>query len=134
MSGEFGAYINEKRRGRGEDGGDILLRDLAAAMGGVSLSYLSDILKGRRNPPDLKQLRAMARALSLSPEEEEKMLDLAGEERQETPPDLPGYILDRDLPYVRVALRTARRKGLGNEYWKKIVREMEEEDGKGEAP
>lgn len=56
MAGEFGAYINKKRKGRGPGGSDILLRDLAEAMGNMSVSYLSDIIKGRRNPPDKKLL------------------------------------------------------------------------------
>ena len=29
MAGEFGKFIDEKRRGRGPDGGDILLKDIA---------------------------------------------------------------------------------------------------------
>ncbi|MDY6302989.1 MAG: hypothetical protein SPL32_01730 [Succiniclasticum sp.] len=28
MAGEFGKFIDEKRRGRGPDGGDILLKDI----------------------------------------------------------------------------------------------------------
>ena len=38
MSGEFGQYVNAKRKGRGPGGDDILLRDLAKAMGGISVS------------------------------------------------------------------------------------------------
>lgn len=33
MAGEFGKFIDEKRRGHGPDGGDILLKDIAKAMG-----------------------------------------------------------------------------------------------------
>lgn len=47
MAGEFGKFIDEKRRGRGPDGGDILLKDIAKAMGATP-TYLSDIVKGRR--------------------------------------------------------------------------------------
>jgi len=52
MAGEFGAYINEKRKGRGKGGRDVLLRDRAKAMGNMTVSYLADIIKERRNPPD----------------------------------------------------------------------------------
>ena len=62
MRGDFGAYIDQKRKGRGPGGSDILLRDLAKAMGNMSVSYLSDIIKGRRNPPDKKYLKIAARA------------------------------------------------------------------------
>ena len=64
MRGDFGAYIDQKRKGRGPGGSDILLRDLAKAMGTMSVSYLSDIIKGRRNPPDKKYLKIA----SLAPE------------------------------------------------------------------
>ena len=65
MAGEFGTYINEKRKGRGVNGADILLRDLAQAMGNMSVSYLSDIMKGRRNPPDINLLEIMAEVFLL---------------------------------------------------------------------
>lgn len=71
MAGEFGAFVNQKRKGRGAGGSDVLLRDLAEAIG-ISVSYLSDILKGRRSLPDMKQLDAIAKILSLSPDEKEE--------------------------------------------------------------
>jgi hypothetical protein len=42
MAGEFGKFIDEKRRGRGPGGSDILLKDIAKAMG-TTATYLSDI-------------------------------------------------------------------------------------------
>ena len=128
MKSEFGEYVNQMRKGRGPGGEDVLLRDLAEAMGGISLPYLSDILKGRRNPPDKKQLLAISKALSMTPEEEDRLMDLAGNERQQTAPDLTEVVMDQEAPYVRVALRTARRKGLGNAFWKQIVDQMNAED------
>ena len=128
MKSEFGEYINQMRKGRGPGGEDVLLRDLAEAMGGISLPYLSDILKGRRNPPEKQQLMAISKALSMSQEEEDHMMDLAGRERQQTSPDLTEVVMDEEVPYVRVALRTAHRKGLGNAFWKQIVDQMNAED------
>lgn len=32
MIGEFGQFIDEKRKGRADGGGDIMLKDIAAAM------------------------------------------------------------------------------------------------------
>ena len=131
MKSEFGEYVNQMRKGRGPGGEDVLLRDLAEAMGGISLPYLSDILKGRRNPPDKKQLLAISKALSMTPEEEDRLMDLAGNERQQTAPDLTEVVMDQEAPYVRVALRTAHRKGLGNAFWKQIVDQMNAEDAEG---
>lgn len=125
MAGEFGAFINAKRKGRGSGGTDILLRDLAEAMGNMSVSYLSDIIKGRRNPPEKKLLDIIADVLKLDADEKDEMFDLAGRERDEAAPDLPEYIMDENIPHVRTALRKAKKKGLGDEFWKMINDEID---------
>jgi len=127
MAGEFGKFIDEKRRGRAAGGGDIMLKDIAKAME-MTATYLSDIIKGRRNPPEMKLLEKIALVLQLSSEEKEEMFDLAGRERNETAPDLPSYIMDEDIPNVRVALRRANDKKLGDDFWKKIVKEIDEKE------
>jgi len=127
MAGEFGKFIDEKRRGRAACGGDIMLKDIAKAME-MTATYLSDIIKGRRNPPEMKLLEKIALVLQLSSDEKEEMFDLAGRERNETAPDLPGYIMDEDIPNVRLALRRANDKKLGDDFWKKIVQEIDEKE------
>ena len=54
MAGEFGRFIDTTRKGRGPGGTDILLKDIAAAMG-VTATYLSDIVKGTK---DMISIRA----------------------------------------------------------------------------
>jgi hypothetical protein len=76
----------------------------------------------------MKLLEKIALVLQLSSEEKEEMFDLAGRERNETAPDLPGYIMDEDIPNVRVALRRANDKKLGDDFWKKIVKEIDEKE------
>ena len=132
MRGDFGAYIAQKRKGRGPGGSYILLRDLAKAMGNMSVSYLSDIIKGRRNPPDKKYLEIIAAELHLDDDERDEMYDLAGLERDEAAPDLPGYIMDENLPHVRVALRKANKKGLGDDFWKRVAEEIDKNGGTNE--
>ena len=127
MAGEFGRYIDAKRKGRGPNGTDILLKDIAEALGKTA-TYLSDIVKGRRNPPEKELLDRIADALHLNDEERAEMLDCAGRDRKEAAPDLPDYIMDEDIPYVRAALRRANAKGLGNDFWKKVFDDMDEED------
>jgi transcriptional regulator with XRE-family HTH domain len=127
MAGEFGRYIDQIRRGRGPGGTDIMLKDIAKAMG-VTATYLSDIIKGRRNPPDMKLLERIAEALMLTEPERNELLDLAGREREEAAPDLPEYIMNEDIPHVRIALRRANSKKLGDEFWKKVVDEMEDNE------
>ena len=128
MTGEFGKYVNEKRKGRGKDGTDVLLRDLAQAMGDISVSYLSDIIKGRRNPPDIKLLEIMAKVLKLNAEEKAHMFDLAGKERDEAAPDLPDYIMDDKIPHVRLALRRAKQKGLGDDFWRAVNESIDDKE------
>ena len=127
MAGEFGRYIDQKRRGRGMNGTDIMLKDIAKAMD-VTATYLSDIIKGRGNPPEMKLLEKIAEVLMLNKNEREELLDLAGRERDEAAPDLPDYTMDEKLPHVRIALRRANSKKLGDEFWKKVVEEMDKKE------
>lgn len=76
----------------------------------------------------MKQLDAIAKILSLSPDEKEEMLDLVGRERSEAAPDLPGYIMDANIPHVRTALRKASKKGLGDDFWKRISDTIDKEE------
>ena len=127
MAGEFGKFIDEKRRGRAPGGSDILLKDIAAAMG-VTATYLSDIVKGRRNPPDVETLKKIAIVLQLDSEEKALMYDLAGRERNEAAPDLPEYLMSEDIPHVRAALRRASDKKLGDDFWKRVFDQIEQEE------
>ena len=126
MAGGFGRYIGDKRRGRAGGGEDIKLKDIAEAMG-MTASYLSDIIKGRRNPPEMHIIEKIAVVLKLSPDERNELLDLAGRERDGAAPDLPDYLMDTELPHVRKALRRASEKKLGDDFWKKVVEDIDKE-------
>lgn len=114
MVGEFGAFIAQKRIEK-----DVKLKPMAEKLG-VSVTYLSDIIKGRRNPPEKEGLEILATCLELSAEERDKMFDLAGRERNQVSPDLPEYIMDESIPSARVALRRARNANLGDDFWKEV--------------
>ena len=123
MAGEFGAFIAQKRLEK-----DVKLRPIAEKLG-VSVTYLSDIIKGRRNPPDIDGLEALAKVLNLSEEEREEMLDLAGRVRKQVSPDLPEYIMDEALPNARVALRRAKSQGLGDDFWQEVNQIIDKRNG-----
>ena len=123
MAGEFGAFIAQKRLEK-----DVKLRPIADRLG-VSVTYLSDIIKGRRNPPDIEVLEALAQILNLSDEERVEMLDLAGRERKQVSPDLPDYIMDESIPSARVALRRAKNEGLGDDFWQQVNKIIDERKG-----
>lgn len=127
MAGEFGKFIDSKRKGRGSGGDDIKLKDIADAMG-MTASYLSDIVKGRRNPPEIHILEKIAAVLQLTADEKEEMLDLAGRDRDSAAPDLPEYLMSTQLPHVRKALRRATEKNLGDAFWKKVCEEINKQD------
>lgn len=114
MAGEFGAFIAQMRLEK-----DVKLKPIAQELG-VSVTYLSDIIKGRRNPPDIDGLEALAKVLNLNDDEREKMLDLAGRERKQVSPDLPEYIMDESIPNARVALRRAKSQNLGDDFWQEV--------------
>lgn len=109
----FGKFIEERRKSLG-----ITLRGFAAELD-IAPAYMSDIEKGRRYPPD-KKLDEIARILKLEGKEKEHLLDMAALTRMKTvSPDLPEYIMEKDL--ARVALRRARDGKLTDEGWQEVI-------------
>lgn len=123
MAGEFGAYIARKRIEK-----DVKLKPIAEKLG-LSVTYLSDIIKGRRNPPDIDGLEALAEALNLDAAERDEMFDLAGRERSQVSPDLTEYIMDENIPSARVAFRKARNGGLGDDFWQEVNQIIDKRNG-----
>lgn len=109
----FGKFIEERRKALG-----ITLRGFAAELD-IAPAYMSDIEKGRRYPPD-KKLDDIARILKLEGDEKNKLLDMAAMTRTKSvSPDLPEYIMEKDL--ARVALRRARDGRLSDEGWQEVI-------------
>lgn len=127
MPNKFGVFVAEKRKEK-----ELSLRKMADLLD-LSPAYWSDIEKGRRNPPNLSKIEEIAKLLSLSQEEKEAMIDMASEDRNEIPMDLPEYIKDSDL--ARAALRKARKKDEtegGNDItekaWKDFIKALDKEE------
>ena len=117
----FGEFLQKKREAQ-----QIPLRKMAEMLK-MSAPYLSDIEKGRRNPPEMDKLDQIAQILLLSDEERTVMLDLAGKMRNTVAPDLPEYIMERD--YVSAALRTARDLDASEADWLRFVEELRQRKG-----
>jgi transcriptional regulator with XRE-family HTH domain len=117
----FGEFLQKKREAK-----QITLRKMAEMLK-MSAPYLSDIEKGRRNPPEMDKLDQIAQILLLSDEERTVMLDLAGKMRNTVAPDLPEYIMERD--YVSAALRTARDLDASEADWLRFVEELRQRKG-----
>lgn len=67
----------------------------------------------------------IADVLRLTDEERAEMFDLAGRERNKAASDLPEYIMDENLPHVRAALSKASDKKLGDDFWQRVLEEIE---------
>jgi len=124
---KFGEFIAEKRKAK-----EISLRKMAELLD-LSPAYWSDIEKGRRNPPNINKLQEIAKLLGLSYEETDKMIDLASEDRDEIPMDLPEYIKESNL--ARTALRKARKKDeiegksdVTEKAWREFIKALDEEE------
>ena len=117
----FGEFLQRKREEK-----QITLRKMADKLG-FSAPFLSDVEKGRRNPPEFSKLEQISEILGLTTEDERAMYDLAGQKRETIAPDLPEYIMNRD--YVAAALRTARDLDAGEDEWMRFVRELEQRKG-----
>jgi len=120
----FGEYIANRRKELGKS-----LRLLAEELG-ITAAYLSDIEKGRRNPPEINLLTKFFDVLKISPSDRDYLLDIVGKERQEISPDLPEYIMD--VPAARTALRKARNMGESQEFWERVNDLLDDKDGKNE--
>lgn len=93
----FGNYLKKLRTMKG-----LRQVDLAEEIG-ISVVYVCDIEKGRRYPPDLLRLRKWIKLLTLSDEESTLLLDLAGNARDEFPPDIAEYL--ETTPGAKRAIR-----------------------------
>ncbi|MCR4568598.1 MAG: helix-turn-helix domain-containing protein [Pseudobutyrivibrio sp.] len=120
MTGEFGKYIEKKRKAMNKT-----LRGFAAELE-IAPAYMSDIEKGHRYPPDKDKLEKMAEILNLNEKEKNDMFDLAaGEKENSVSPDLPEYIMGTKK--ARVALRMARDTGATDATWQKVIDMLEKE-------
>ncbi|MDO4648208.1 MAG: helix-turn-helix transcriptional regulator [Eubacteriales bacterium] len=123
ISGEFGAYLRKMRIEKDAKVGSL------AKEAGISIQYLSDIMKGHRYPPkSLVQLEALANGLQMTCEERDTLFDLAGSVRRQVAPDLISYVMDPEIPSLRMVLRKARDLHLGDDFWQQVMEKINTED------
>lgn len=123
---KFGKFVAERRKDK-----EMTLRGMAELVD-FSPAYWSDIEKGRRNPPNIDKIKEAAKILKLNQEETEYMIDLASEDRDEIPMDLPEYIKESGL--ARTALRKAKqlnestgKKDITEKAWEDFIKALDEE-------
>lgn len=115
---QFGDFIRVKRQKR-----KITLKALAERLD-LSITYLGDIEKNKRNPINGK-IEILIKILELSPKEQAFLNDLAGKARKEVSPDLLEYIMESEVsPYIRKALRIAKQNTATVKDWKRVIAEF----------
>lgn len=109
----FGEFVRQRREALG-----ISQKDFAGQVK-ISPAYLSDIEKGNRPAPE-KFLEKFASVLRItSPDDLNAFFDMAGVSQNGQHSDINSYIGDK--PKARLAFRTAKENGWGNEDWQAVI-------------
>ena len=111
MRKKFGEFVREKRLEK-----NLKLKAFAELIG-ISAVYESYIENAKRPAPSQKILLNISEVLSLSPEENDRMLGLAELSHRKSvfPQEVLDYIVDR--PYVIETLRLAAERGVSEDQW-----------------
>lgn len=121
----FGEFIKSKRLA---DDRDLTLKDVAKALG-ISVSMLSDIEQGRRKPFDQEKLERFCDFLGVGDEERALLYDLSAKETRKIPDDIEDTMMyTTSGAYARRALRLTNSGVIGEEDWKRFIREKMKEE------
>lgn len=120
----FGAFLKEKRQEA-----NMSLRELAHSIG-VAHTYILNIENGSKAPPGDVILKKIANALHFDAQTVELFYDLAAMCKQNDdgknlylPTDVSEYIQKTES--AKSAIRQANKLGYGNEFWIKILKQLE---------
>ena len=118
----FGAFLRDKRNQKG-----LTLRELAQKIG-VSHSYLSNVEKGKKLPPNNKVLLEIANVLTLDTESRRLLFDIAAETKElnrndySVPADISKYLHDTEV--AKSFIREADKQGYSNEFWNMLLQQI----------
>lgn len=98
----FGSLLRQLREEK-----NLRQADVANAIG-VSIVYICDIEKDRRNPPSYRKLQKIAGKLELTEEKASELFDLAGQARGEVAPDIIEYLIAN--PAVQASIRQTMQR------------------------
>ena len=119
----FGQFIKTKRLA---DRRELTQKDVADRLG-ISLTLLSDIEKGRRNPFNAEKIESFCEYLGLSDDDRSRMYDLAARETGEVPADIDETLMYTDSGEIaRRMLRLTNAGVVGEEDWREFIRQIEE--------
>lgn len=122
---DFGQFIRSKRL---KDSRELTLRDISKELG-ISLSMLSDIEKGRRNPFDAEKIEKFCEFLNLPEKDKEHIYDLAAKKRGDIPEDIDDIMMYTDIGYMaRCALRMSNKGILKKQDWEEFIGKAREQE------
>jgi hypothetical protein len=91
----------------------------------ISQPNLTNIFNSNRKPPTFSVIQKLVDALKLDDEETLELYDIAERVRTAVAPDILDYVMDKELPSVRKAIRAAMSKGLDEKFWSDLLRTIE---------
>ncbi len=119
----FGPFIKAKRLA---DPRELTQKDVADQLG-ISLTLLSDIEKGRRNPFNDEKIEAFCKYPGLTEDDRSRMYDLAARETGGVPSDIDETLMYTDIgDMARRALRLSNAGVIEEEDWREFIRQIEE--------
>ncbi len=119
----FAAYFKEKRQEKG-----FTLRELADKSG-VSHTYLYNIEKGHKTPPNDRVLVQLANALALNNKSRRLWFDIAAKDKQIAdekniylPADVLSYITE--INAAKEVIRKANESGCVDDFWINLLEKL----------
>lgn len=119
----FGEYLRQLRLSQSPP---MTQEQLATAVGRSKMT-ISQFEKGKNAPPQGELLEKIIHALSLTPDQENKLLFLAGESRKMIPSDIEAYFFSN--PSICKAIRAAKALSADDHFWDDLSERIGREHG-----
>ena len=118
----FGAYLRSLRKNQTPT---MTQEQLAKAINRSKMT-VSQFEKGKNAPPQGELLEKIISALSLTPEQENKLRFLASETRKTIPGDIESYFFEN--PSICKAIRAAQASSADDSFWNDLSERIGKQD------
>ena len=118
----FGAYLRSLRKNQTPP---MTQEQLANAINRSKMT-VSQFEKGKNAPPQGELLEKIISALSLTPEQENKLRFLSSETRKTIPGDIESYFFDN--PSICKAIRAAQASSADDSFWNDLSERIGKHD------
>lgn len=118
----FGAYLRSLRKNQTPP----MTQEQLAKTINRSKMTVSQFEKGKNAPPQGELLEKIISALSLTPEQENKLRFLASETRKTIPSDIESYFFEN--PSICKAIRAAQASSADDSFWNDLSERIGKQD------